>query len=511
MRGFIGFALILSVLFIGCKSDTGTDTITPTNPVSTAVTHVDQQSDKPIIAEPSANVPKSTETSNSTSNKDAPTQAPVEPLTTNKPNNQPQQDITKTKTVSSASNLKYVPYEKLDSPEFTNKTGYNSFNKDIDTKLTQIVGSNFDPLSTKMGISVAVVSGNKLWSASRGSAKEGVSLRTDSPIGIMSTSKTFLSALILNQVEDGLYDMDDKISDLLKGHSLYQKLNPKLFPDSTVEELLLMRGGHGDKDTNSQYINYVVTKPDWHPTDYLALTTKPGANPGGYEYSNNSSVLLGLIAQYQAQTQLAKLYQEKLFSPLSLQIGFRPATRIPSNMAAPHANYSMYGGVGGFGDLTKMKPLGAPDWYQIDYYEQDGRLAWAGAGGFTTAENMAIWGYELYSQHGKALSDSSRKALIGSIIEENIILAGVTQNYGYHIARRYHPMSDGTNLMTYGHPGGGGGYSSILMYSPKMDISISVLANSELGHQRGVCDAPYMATGLTCIAYDILNFLNTEL
>ena len=72
-------------------------------------------------------------------------------------------------------------------------------------------------------------------------------------------------------------------------------------------------------------------------------------------------------------------------------------------------------------------------------------------------------------------------------------------------------MSDGTSLMTYGHPGGGGGYSSLLLYSPKMDISVSVLANSELGHQRGGCDAPYMANGLTCIAYDILNFLNTEL
>ena len=65
--------------------------------------------------------------------------------------------------------------------------------------------------------------------------------------------------------------------------------------------------------------------------------------------------------------------------------------------------------------------------------------------------------------------------------------------------------------MTYGHPGGGGGYSSVLMYSPKLDIAISVLANSELGHVRGLCSAPYMATGLTCITYEILDMLNSDL
>ena len=511
MRNFLGFTLVLSVFFIGCQNTSGVDTTSASDPIPSSVIKSDQQTDKTIIEKPTQKVSKSSGTSSTTITNDLPTLVPTEPLNKTKSNSKPEQVITKAPAVSSQPRLRYVPYEKIDSPKFTDKTGYNSFNKNIDAKLSQILESNFDPLSTKMGVSVSVVSNANLWSATRGNSKEGVILKTDIPIGIMSTSKTFLSALILDQVEDGLYGMDDKISDLLKGHSLYQKLNPKLFPDSTVEELLLMRGGHGDKDTNSKYLNYVVTKPDWHPTDYLALTTKPGSNPGGYEYSNNSSVLLGLIAQYQSQTQLAKLYQEKLFSPLSLQIGFRPATSIPPNMASPHAHYSMYGGLGGFGDLTKMKPIGAPDWYQIDYYEQDGRLAWAGAGGFSTAENMAIWGYELYSQHGDALSDASRKSLIDSIVAEDIILGGVTQNYGYHIARRYHPMSDGTSLMTYGHPGGGGGYSSVLMYSPKMDISVSVLANSELGHQRGMCDAPYMATGLTCIAYEILNFLNTEL
>ena len=241
MRNFLGFTLVLSVFFIGCQNTSGVDTTSVSDPIPTSVIKSDQQTDKTIIEKPTQKVSKSSGTSSTTITNDLPTLVPTEPLNKTKSNSKPEQVISKAPAVSSQPRLKYVPYEKIDSPKFTDKTGYNSFNKNIDAKLSQILESNFDPLSTKMGVSVSVVSNSNLWSATRGNSKEGVILKTDIPIGIMRTSKTFLSALILEQVEDGLYGMDDKISDLLKGHSLYQKLNPKLFPDSTVEELLLMR------------------------------------------------------------------------------------------------------------------------------------------------------------------------------------------------------------------------------------------------------------------------------
>jgi len=503
------FSLLCVFCFVACQESSSYQSSTPTSVEPSPTKSIPQD---PTLHkdEPQAYV-KTTETESDKPeilDNTSDSQTEIELIPTKNENTETQGSTKPTPHVAS---LKYIKHAKIDPPKFINKTAYKAFDDDITSKLSQIVANNFDSLTTKMGISVAVFAGDTLWSEAKGNAYESVPLRTDQPIGIMSTSKTFISALILKQIEADFYSLNDRLSDLLKGHSLYQRLDQSLFPDSTVEELLLMRGGHGDKDTNSKYLNYVVSKPDWHPSDYLALTTKPGSNPGGYEYSNNSSVLLGLIAQFQSQKQLATLYEEDLFQPLSLQIGFRPATRIPDTMALPHANYSMYGGYGGFGDLTKMRPIGVPDWYKIDYFEQDGRLAWAGAGGFTTPENMAIWGYELYSPKGNALSDHNRNLILKSIIEEDIILGGVTQRYGYHIAERVHPMPDGTTIKTYGHPGGGGGYSSVLMYSPKLDISISVLANSELGHQRGTCDAPYMATGLTCITYEILSLLNSGL
>lgn len=160
---------------------------------------------------------------------------------------------------------------------------------------------------------------------------------------------------------------------------------------------------------------------------------------------------------------------------------------IPDDMALPHAEYSKYGGAPGWGDLTQMIPLGVSSGYKVNYFEQDGRLAWSAAGIVSTPENMARWAYELLSPNGRALSSTSRNILVNSFIEKPVNLSGVTQNYGYHLARREYKLSNGSTFVTYGHPGGGGGYGSALYYSPTLDIAVSVVANSELGYQRADC------------------------
>jgi hypothetical protein len=63
-------------------------------------------------------------------------------------------------------------------------------------------------------------------------------------------------------------------------------------------------------------------------------------------------------------------------------------------------------------------------------------------------------------------------------------LAGLLQQYGYHVAKRSFLLDDGTSLSVVGHPGGGAGYTSRLFYSPRLDISISILANSDLRYAR---------------------------
>ena len=46
-------------------------------------------------------------------------------------------------------------------------------------------------------------------------------------------------------------------------------------------------------------------------------------------------------------------------------------------------------------------------------------------------------------------------------------------------------LIDGTALDIYGHVGGAG--KSVMYYSPDLDLSVAILANSSLDYARGAC------------------------
>ena len=198
-----------------------------------------------------------------------------------------------------------------------------------------------------------------------------------------------------------------------------------------------------------------------------------------------------------------------LFGPLDIQAGLRPVINIPPTMAKPYADRSRYGANPmfgdsldslGFGDLTTIKMYG-----DKDFRSADGRLQWSTSGIVTTAENMAYWGYSLLSPNGSDILSDIRDDLKNSIVDETIELAAGPQKYGYHIATRTHLLENGETILTFGHPGGGGGYSSALFYAPSLDLSVSLLANSELTFDNiGTCGerGQHWINPLDCIARD---------
>ena len=58
-------------------------------------------------------------------------------------------------------------------------------------------------------------------------------------------------ALILTQIEDGLYELDDRLSNLLKDNLSYQNLNKTNIPNASVRELLTMTSGISEANINS--------------------------------------------------------------------------------------------------------------------------------------------------------------------------------------------------------------------------------------------------------------------
>ena len=393
-------------------------------------------------------------------------------------------------------------YEPSAAIEFNQLGALKNFPNELEVQLSKIFAEEFKALAQKAGMSLAVYQDGAIWSQAHGYAKEGVPMEPSTPIGVKSSSKTFLSALVLSQIQAGTYKLTDRVSVLLSNHPDYETLDKSIIPDSTVFDLLSMTSGISE-DSGSKVESFMIqTSVDWKPSDTLTLVKDPPKAPGNFEYNGIvNSFLLGMIAEHLSGQDLYTLYRTELLEPIEVQASLLPVVHAPSRIAHPYAERSNYGGGAGFGDLTKI-----PIWGGHNFVEADGRLSWAGAGIVSTSENMARWSYELFSQNGSAVNPTVRATLLNSFSEDPVILAGAQQNYGFHAAKRNFILSDGTVITSYGHPGGGSGSSSSLAYFPELDLAISVLANSDIGYMSGSCASrtEYWLTPSDCITIEFL-------
>jgi CubicO group peptidase (beta-lactamase class C family) len=321
---------------------------------------------------------------------------------------------------------------------------------------------------------------------------------------IRSTSKTFLSALMMTQIEDGLYELTDTVESLLSDHPDYGLIDlPNVNTDVTVEQLLTMTSGISDWSQDYPAMTAIMLQEHWKPADNFSRIAAPFVEPGSYHYSYANSILLGLIAVHKGGKSANTLLQEAFFEPLGLSGGLVPEVTQPADTAEPYDELATYGLGTGFGNL-RAGPMAA-------LKGKDSRISWVGAGIVSTPENIARWGYELFSPSGSAISDAAQTQLIDSItVETDISLSGIgVHTYGYYIGMADVSLSDGTRITTYTHPGGGGGRTSHLYYAPSLDVSVSVLANSMTAHDPGSCQYQgwdYMSVG-ECMAGGIFSDL----
>jgi len=391
----------------------------------------------------------------------------------------------------------------LPPPNFEVPENFDAFSNQHQAAFRAAVDIEFTALPDKAGMVAAVFAGDTLWTYALGEASATVPMTVGTPTLIYSTSKTIESAVILALVEEGHFQLTDSLESVLSAHPDYSLLDQtKINVAVTVHELLSMRSGIRNYlagASDSPDLLRVVNKPSWKPTDTLGLIQEPWVEPGEYEYSDSNNYLLGMVAELHSGKDLSVLYRERFFDPLDIAAVLLPDEPVPEGTARPHGDLADFGGAG-FGDMI--------EWDAIQYgytpdvwHEQDARLAWATASIVSTPANIARWGYELYSSNGSAISEQSRSILLNSFEDELVSFGGQPHYYGYWIAKRSLQLDDGTWLPTIGHKGGGPGYVSQLLYSPDLDLSISVLANQGMRYQ-GSCNN---YDPLTCIAWAIFN------
>jgi D-alanyl-D-alanine carboxypeptidase len=225
----------------------------------------------------------------------------------------------------------------------------------------------------------AYVSGPRgIWLGSAGVAdvKTAAPMRPDGRMRIESNSKTWLTAVILQLVQEGRLSLDDTVSRWLPG--LLRAHGDQI----TIRELMHDSSGLIDdndiyKATPRQLSTYFarVGDPKLH-AQLLATAARAGTNPWTsipallfirlaawqplvaepgttYHHSNIGWNVVGLIAARAAGKPLPVLYRERLFQPLGLRhTAFSPQGPIPG----PHAHGYARELHGRLVDTTAMHP-----------------------------------------------------------------------------------------------------------------------------------------------------------
>ena len=398
-------------------------------------------------------------------------------------------------TVTTSSKAEIVAAAAKNRPDaltFVPSTAYGSFPGEIEAAFKATVDTEFSAALEKAGISVAVFTDNMLWTYASGIASSTAEMTPNTPSRIWSSSKVFLGALILNQIEQGLYELSDSLESVLSDHPDYSSIDPAIYnPAVTVEEMLRMRSGTAERDKTKSTKNVysIYSNPTWKPADMLGLIQDPWVEPGSFSYANLNSTVLGLIAEHHGGQNLNFLYRDTLFKPLGITVGLTPRDGVPLDAARPYLDLGPWGeyrglDLNGFGDRIEAEIAAGWEDDPRDWHTGQGRITWAAAGMFTTAENMARWAYELFSPNGSAISEFNRTALLNSFGTELVDIEGRLQYYGYHATKSEVILEGGTVVTAYGHPGGGAGWDgnfvSKLAYSPELNLSVSVLTNSPL-------------------------------
>ncbi len=138
--------------------------------------------------------------------------------------------------------------------------------------------------------------------------------------GRQSATKSYASALVGIALDQGcLSSVDQKMMDFFPEFA-GQIIDPRK-EQITIRDMLQMRAGYPDEQRTPPYFNILFLSSNLHWLPHLVdfpLVSDPGT---GFNYSNLTSHILGIIVARACNTDLKSYAQEHLFSPIDAEVG----------------------------------------------------------------------------------------------------------------------------------------------------------------------------------------------
>ncbi len=302
------------------------------------------------------------------------------------------------------------------------------------------------------GISVAIrTTDGRVWLGTSGARQLSPRkpVTSDTVFSIASITKTFVTAVVLQLVDEGTLSLSDRLSTFVPDFPRAKRI--------TIRMLLQHRSGIFNYFESAAYGRAAFRDPDrqWTTDEILGFVESPYCDPGDcFHYSNTNFVLLGEVVEQVTGKSVSSAVRQRLLDPLGLtRTSWQPDEATPSNGAHGH----LWGGGSTF-------------------YDQSGSGRWlpnlsaasiAGSAGamVSSASDLARWTMALYGSDA-VLPDAMRDAMMDFRPKDK---------YGLGTRMRIF-----NGRRAFGHGGSLRGYEDQVWYFPREGVSIALLSNRGL-------------------------------
>ena len=307
------------------------------------------------------------------------------------------------------------------------------------------------------GISVLIRDENGIWVGSGGLADidKGIPMLPCHISKTASITKTYIAVLALKLVEEGVLQLDDKITKWLSGEVSSNIRNAET---TTLRNLLNHTSGIFDFSTNESFYLALLNHPNkkWKAEELLEFSyNKEAEFPTGTSssYSNTNTVLASMVIEAATGINHATLLREKIFEPLGLSDSYYYwQEALPENVAQ------------GYFDLYNNNTL-----VNVSSYNTGTGNGLNGL--YSTVYDLQIF-IDALLRDKTLLSESSLDALLS--FADNV----ETRKYlGLGVFKDYIDGNFKENEFGYGHRGRDLGYSGDMFYFPNQDVTVTLLVN----------------------------------
>jgi D-alanyl-D-alanine carboxypeptidase len=272
-----------------------------------------------------------------------------------------------------------------------------------------------------------------------------------------SVGKTYVSAVALQLVAEGMLELEARASDYLGEEPWFERLPNQA--DITIRQLMNHTSGLIRYEFDDRFIADLLAQPDkvWEPSEQLAYlfdTEAPFPAGQGWDYSDTNYIVLGMILERLTGAAYYDEMRVRLLEPLALQ------NTVPSD------SRRIPGLVQGYAGTDNL--FGLPDAVIVDgLFAVNPQFEWTGGGIASTSEDLARWAKYLYE--GRAFAEFLLPTLLDTV-ESRL---GPNVGYGLGVIVRQTPLGP-----AWGHSGFFPGYLTEMAYFPEHGIAVAVQYNS---------------------------------